>query len=229
MDPGNDVSPPGQVRPLNADGTRFVDRPRPAGPPPPFALPTGPGGGAVAPATGVMDRGGGGGVPGAGQGAGGQQEEAGDDQPRQRVAGAGPVPRDAAMPYAYASEASQLVLTRGQYLDLKEARGESRGSRPGSRPAPVVLLLRRLIRPPCLFFHGCFFFCVSARAEAREAERSRVADEARVMEDKWRCDPRMLPGWTVHYSAKHSRCYFVNADQTETLWKPPGAAPAPPP
>ena len=67
----------------------------------------------------------------------------------------------------------------------------------------------------------------------RAALREGKAKEAVAMEAQWRCDPRMLPVWAVHYSEQHGKCYFVNEDTMETQWKPPGKwperSPTPPP
>jgi len=90
------------------------------------------------------------------------------------------------MPFVYASEEAGLVLTRGQYLELSEAR---------------------------------------SKAKAREAQRAADAAKAKEVEDMWMCDPRMLPGWTVHFSKAHGKCYFVNAETKETVWRPPGKYP----
>lgn len=70
-----------------------------------------------------------------------------------------------AMPYVYASEGAAVVLTRGQYLDLAEAKAKA-----------------------------------SERAEKRAAD----AAAEKKMVDEWMCDPRMLPGWTVHYRCDHA-------------------------
>jgi hypothetical protein len=40
--------------------------------------------------------------------------------------------------------------------------------------------------------------------KVREAKRAADAAVEKEMVEQWMCDPRMMPGWTVHFSAKHS-------------------------
>ena len=50
--------------------------------------------------------------------------------------------------------------------------------------------------------------------KSREEQRSKDDAKAKEMEEMWMCDPRMLPGWTVHFSKKHEKVVVVMYDVT---------------